>query len=206
MIIETYGQLKQAIADWLNREDLNDQIPQFIQMFEARANRIIRAPDMVKRATAFTTDTFFVVPADWLETISFMSLDNSRVLEFVSVEHSMALRSLPQTEGRLRYYTHIDGKFFLIPGPGDKPVNLELIYRAKIPALKENDGTNWLLAKHPDLYLYGSLVAAEPYLKNDERLVTWRMLSDNAIAEIREAANRAEYPQGRLVMKSKTFG
>ena len=39
MAITNYSELKSAIADWLDRTDLTDQIPDFITLAEARHKR-----------------------------------------------------------------------------------------------------------------------------------------------------------------------
>jgi hypothetical protein len=215
---DTYLELQDTVADWLNRKDLNEKIPQFIRLFEARASRELRTHDMVKRATATVNSGYFVVPSDWRETIALLRTSNDlRSLRFVSIENSF--------EERARYhgtnpcppeiYTQMDGKFFLYPAPqGD--VDLELVYRASIPTLSNgvtdpmgNDisvPTNWLLEKSPDIYLFGSLAEAEPYLKNDERVALWQSKADRIIASMQIEAERASFPQGALAMKRKTFG
>jgi len=42
------------------------------------------------------------------------------------------------------------------------------------------DATNWLLTNHPGVYLYGSLIEAEPYLVNDTRIKLWASLYKDA--------------------------
>lgn len=204
--MDTYALLQTAIAGWLNREDLTARIPDFITLFEARANRELRTQDMVQRVASTVSDEFFVAPDDWLETISFMRTSGSppRRLSFMSVENSIAERALEPT-GDVTHYTHIDGNFYLIPAPSEE-ITLELIYRAKIPALSDENTTNWLLTKSPDLYLYGSLVAAEPYLKNDARLPVWLGLTNQIFEAMRAETERAAYPQGSLNAKRRTFG
>lgn len=59
-----------------------------------------------------------------------------------------------------------------------------ILYSRELPALSGSNPTNWLLDKADDLYLYGSLVFAEPYLKNDSRIATWASLADSAMKEV----------------------
>ena len=42
MAISTFAELKTAAANWLDRSDLTDRIPEFIALAEARFNRILR--------------------------------------------------------------------------------------------------------------------------------------------------------------------
>jgi hypothetical protein len=206
MAFENYTTLKSDIADWLNREDLTDKIPAFIRLFEARANRVLRTHDMVKRSTALTDNGYFSVPAEWLETIALMLTSGSppRPLEFVSIENSFALRAQARS-GLPTHYTHMDGKFFLIPAPTTE-TNLELIYRGAVPPLTAEAPVNWLLTRSPDLYLFGALSEAEPYLKNDERVALWQAKTAQVLGDMAYEAERAAYPQGALKMKARTFG
>ena len=42
MAIGTFAELKTATANWLDRSDLTDRIPEFIALAEARFNRVLR--------------------------------------------------------------------------------------------------------------------------------------------------------------------
>ena len=55
MAIGTFAQLKTAAANWLDRSDLTDRIPEFIALAEARFNRILRTRDMETVSTAIST-------------------------------------------------------------------------------------------------------------------------------------------------------
>src|SRR5690606_22233244 len=67
MPIGTYDELRAAVASWLARGDLADQIPDFIALAEARINRLIRTREMETRATAETTagSAYLPLPADF---------------------------------------------------------------------------------------------------------------------------------------------
>ena len=55
MAIGTFAELKVAAANWLDRSDLTDRIPEFISLAEARFNRILRIRDMETVSTAIST-------------------------------------------------------------------------------------------------------------------------------------------------------
>ena len=55
MAIGTFAQLKTAAANWLDRSDLTDRIPEFISLAEARFNRLLRIRDMETVSTAIST-------------------------------------------------------------------------------------------------------------------------------------------------------
>ena len=47
MAINTYATLQTAVANWLDRSDLTDRIPEFIALAEARMNRTLRLAIML---------------------------------------------------------------------------------------------------------------------------------------------------------------
>jgi hypothetical protein len=48
-----------------------------------------------------------------------------------------------------------------------------MTYYKSFDALSDSTQTNWLILNAPDLYLYGTLLQAEPFLMNDERVPLW---------------------------------
>ncbi|MEI9890926.1 MAG: hypothetical protein WDN45_10435 [Caulobacteraceae bacterium] len=86
------------------------------------------------------------------------------------------------------FYGLYGGQLRLHPAP-DQAYAAELVYLQTIPALSQTNPSNWLLAAHPDAYLYGALAQSAPYLKADERLSTWSSLFLGVLADI-EAADR----------------
>src|SRR5210317_497856 len=69
MSIGTYAELKTAIANFLARDDLTDQIPNFIQLAEARMSRELETREQEKRSTATLTagDEYIALPTDMRE-------------------------------------------------------------------------------------------------------------------------------------------
>jgi hypothetical protein len=54
MAISNYTELKTAVANWLDRDDLTARIPEFIALAEARFNRVLRIRAMESKQTAST--------------------------------------------------------------------------------------------------------------------------------------------------------
>lgn len=209
MALTNYTELKAAIADWLNRADLTAQIPDFIALAEARFNRNIRTRDMISRQVATTSTEFVPVPNDWLETYQLelppvASGGTKTPLQYISPNEAATYQAASMY-GQTRYYTIIDGLFELVPKPTTTPVTLTCVYYARIPALTSTNGSNWLLQKAPDLYLYQSLAAAAPYLNNDERIATWLTMAGQGVEELRLESERAMRSQTSLVAQRRGF-
>ena len=58
-------------------------------------------------------------------------------------------------------------------------------YYAKLTLLRDDgDGINWLTTNAPDLLLYGSLLEAEPFIKNDPRIPIWQQFYAQAFKDV----------------------
>lgn len=207
MPLNSYSALKASIASWLNREDLTTQIPDFISMAEARFNRELRVNAMVQRDTTTATSGYVELPSDWLSHIAIVvnaPATNREALTYIGVEEYYDWQNRGLT-GAPRYYTIIDNKILLLPLPSSN-TDLEITYYAQIPALSDSNASNWLLARSPDLYLYASLIQAEAYLVNDERIPLWSAATDKIIADMTLESERAKRPQGALAARRRTFG
>ena len=66
MAIASYADLKTSIANFLARSDLTAQIPDFIQLAEARINRELETREQEKRSTATLVagDEYISLPTD----------------------------------------------------------------------------------------------------------------------------------------------
>ena len=206
MALDTFAGLKTTIADYLNRDDLTAIIPTFITLAEAKLNRKLRVRQMLKRATASVDSQYFAYPADWLQAKEFQLNTNPIVrLQFVTEAYGDELKANNYvSSGQPGYYTIIGTQLEVIPTP-DATYTGELTYYAKIPALSDSNTSNWLLAYAPDLYLYGALTEATPYLKDDERLGTWGQLYTNSLSDIEIADQRASVSSTPLV-RARSLG
>jgi len=206
MALDTYAGLKATIADYLNRDDLTSVIPSFIAIAEAKFNRKVRTRQMIKRAEAQIESQFFAYPSDWLQAKEFQLNVNPIVrLRFVTEAQGDELKASKYiTVGQPLYYTITGSQLEFIPTP-DVTYSAELTYYAKIPALSDSNTSNWLLAYAPDLYLYGALMEASPYLKDDERLAVWGQLYANSLADIEVADQRASVSSTPIV-RARSLG
>jgi len=206
MALDTFSGLKTTIADYLNRDDLTSIIPSFITLAEAKFNRKLRVRQMVKRATATLDTQYFAFPSDFLQAKE-LQLNTNPItyLQYVTMNQGdYASQNLYISVGKPQYYTIIGTQIEVIPTP-DTSYTGELTYYGKIPALSDSNTSNWLLAYAPDLYLYGALLEATPYLKDDERLATWSTLYANSLGDIEVADQRASVSSTPIV-RARSLG
>ena len=206
MALDTFAGLKATIAAYLNRDDLTSIIPSFITLAEAKFNRKLRVRQMVKRANATLDTQYFAFPADFLQAKEFQLNTNPiTYLQYVTQNQGdYGSANNYVAAGKPQFYTIIGTQIQVIPTP-DASYTGELTYYGKIPALSDSNTSNWLLAYAPDLYLYGALLEASPYLKDDERLAVWSSLYTNSLGDIEIADQRASVASTPIV-RARSLG
>lgn len=204
MSIGTYDELKTAIADFLNREDLTSAIPTFISLAESRASRDLRHWRMEKRVATQLDVQYVTIPTDFLQPIRLQITDApTNEVAPISTAQMLQLRGDRNDRvGRPTNYALTAGGLELYPTP-DLTYNASLVYHARVPALSASNATNWLLTEAPDVYLYGALVHAAPYLKDDARLQIWEGLTAQGIANLNTSSSDAKFGGVGLVMRTK---
>lgn len=184
MAITNYGELKSAIADWLDRSDLTARIPDFVSFAEARIHYgSAQGPMMLEpvRLRAMETEVDLTItsgratlPVDFLEgrRIVFLS-DPAQVIELIAPELFWRMDAGLSTGTPVRA-TIEGGDLILSPSP-DTSNDVQLTYFAKFAGLSLDTDTNWLLQNAPDVYLFAALVEAAIYTRNrqaaDEYLI-----------------------------------
>lgn len=204
MAITTYTELKSAVSDWLNRDDLDAVLDSFIALAEASFSRILRVRQMITRTTLPTSGQYLDLPSDFLEIFNIQL--GSEPLQYLSPEILDQMRAGDDTSADSCYYTIVGSQIELYPTPADGS-SLELSYYARIPALSDVQATNWLLASSPDVYLYGALTQSAPYLKEDPRAQVWSQLAQSALQQLTIAEDDSRHGGHTLrVSSSRTFG
>ena len=195
MALSTFTELKDAIADWLDRSDLTARIPDFIALAEARINRELRIRPMEVRSIMYTTSgqKYFNLPGGYIQMRNIqLNTNPTQPLEYITPEMLDRLYG-SNTTGKPKAYTLIGDEIQLSPIP-DSAYELEMAFYEKFTSL--GDGTsgtvtsNWLTKNAPDILLYGALMEAEPFIKNDERVAVWLNGYGNAIDKLQKADQR----------------
>lgn len=200
MALTTYAELVASVADWLNRTDLTSQVPDFIALMEADFDadvRTARHRRRICRSTGEIDSEYETLPANYLaiQSLEIALDDRSWRLEHITPEE-MANRKQAVDDWRdaledensdltdvpPKYFSIVGTEVRLFPEPETTYTMLMNVYE-KLYALATYD-TNWLLETYPQAYLYGSLLQAAPYLKDDERVPVWQALYDQAIQKI----------------------
>jgi hypothetical protein len=207
MALTTYNELKTSIGDWLNRSDLTTAIPDFISLAEAQIERTLRTRQMIVRANASFDAQYGAVPSDFLEvkSLKLTSTNPQTPLSFLSIDALDNEMTKYTASGKPKFFGVVGGQFRIVPTP-DANYTTELTYYAKLTKLSTSVASNWLLSSSPDIYLYGSLLQAAPYLQDDARIQTWATLYERALNDLQTADDRGSSSGGALLTRAKTFG
>jgi hypothetical protein len=208
MSIKNYAELKTAIADWLNRTDLEARIPDFITLCEAAIYRQLRSTnneklqDYVFDSNGVTNIKDKIpVPSDYLQPrlLSYNDVPLTRISE------AQYLKKLKESDAARepKYYTRIHDELLFYPKfDGDEQdAKVQLWYYFRPPALdvivppatSSDTNTNDVLLNSPDLYLFGSLLQAQAYLIGDERLGIWGTQYQVALDQQTELSEDEDY-------------
>ena len=205
MAIDSYSKLKTSVATWLDRDDLTDNIPDFISLAEDRINRHIRVRSMEHRAEMSTASgqEYYGLPDGYIQMrhIAVQGTPN-KDLEYLTPERFDT--DLIGT-GKPKYYTLIGNDLRLGPTPGGE-YTVEMVFYRKFSHLSDTLISNKLLEDHSDVLLYGALLEAEPFVKNPEAAQMWGLYFNQAIDAIALADAKDRHSGGALFIKSDHRG
>ena len=200
MAIGTFAQLKPAAANWLDRSDLTDRIPEFITLAEARFNLVLRIRDMETVSTAISTSAGtreYNLPTGFVQMKEFhLSTDPITPLAYITPE-MMSRMQAGSSKSKPQVFTIIADKVRLGPNP-DAVYTTSMLYYKAFTALSDSATTNDMLTNNPDVYLYGTLLEAEPFIMNDERVGLWLAAFEKAVSDIQNQDNKDRHSGSQL--------
>ena len=199
--ITNYATLQSAIADYLNRADLTAQIQTFIQFCEADLNTRLRSREMIVNATATSDGQFVALPPDWLEAINMMIVGGQSPLRYITPDEADTIIKA-QTYTSTRFYSMTTGVIELVP-PAVDDITIDMVYYGKIPALSDANTTNWLLTKAPDVYLYGALTHAAPFLMDDQRMPVFSQIYLARVQSLQDESQKALHSGSPLISRPR---
>jgi hypothetical protein len=201
MALDTYADLSAAITDWMDDPNLSSQVDGFIRLAEARFNRVVDTPDMQGSTTLDASTATIALPADYYE-VRGLFLNGAYTLPLEALTLN-ALKSLyPDNLSGVPVAYAVDGLNLVLGPLPNAACTVTLNYKQKLQGLSATNATNWLLTKHPDLYLLACLVAAELRGWNDGRLPILKSAADEMIEEVNAAGKSAKIAAGPLRMRA----
>lgn len=182
--VMTYDSLNSTVLQYLERQDqaVVNAIPTFITLCEFEIAQEIKTLGQLSVVTSNMSASNPVIqkPARWRKTVSMTILGATeatpvllRKFEYLKTYWpNVTLTGLPE------FYADIDyDHWYFAPTP-DQAYSFEVLYYERIPPLSSENQTNWLTQNAPNAMLYGTLLQAMPFLKNDARAIFQQKYSE----------------------------
>ena len=192
----TFETLKEDVLRYLERGAtyasdpvVYEQIPRLINLAERRISRELKIQGFI----AVVTDTLTVgqsvypKPDRWRDTVSInigtgANLADRTTLYARDYEYCRNYWPNESQTDTPQFYADYNYSNWLIAPTPDQEYPFEVLYYELPPLLDDSIQTNWLTEYAPQLLLYGTLLEATPFLKNDDRIATWQQYYDRAAA------------------------
>lgn len=183
MALDNYGALKESITKWLWRtgdKDTEQFAPDLVTLAEAHFSRKLRVREMEAVATLPVVDGVATLPTGFraVKSVRETGADHSRITP-KPIDELERYEDL--SAGLLQFYDLVGDEIHFWPRAA---TTVRLRYVKTLDALGDTNASNWLLLKHPDLYLYQSLACGEAFNMNDQRVAMWKAKAQMAMAEV----------------------
>ena len=172
----TYSGLKTAIQNYVDSSETTfvNTLDTFIQEAENRIFNTIELNVFRKNVTgtAASGNAYLSAPTDFVAPLSLAVLDSSNNYTYLLLKHPSFMRSYIKsaaTTGVPKYYGQFDDDTFILAPTPNANLTFELHYLYEPASLttKGDSGTTWVSTNTPNLLLYGSLVEASIFMKQD---------------------------------------
>ena len=192
MAIGTYAELQTAVANWLDRDDLTDRIPEFIALAEAKMNRNLRISLMENVSTDIIMAggiRDYSLPTGFTGMKEFhLTTDPVVALSYITPEmmNRMWAGSNVGKPQAFTLFSHAGTRKIRFGPSPDAAYTTSMLYLKKIDNLSVTNTTEAMLTENPDIYLYGALLEAEPFLMNDARVQLWATMLEKVAQDLQE--------------------
>ena len=195
MALTNFSDLKSAIATWLRRTGettFASSTEDFIALAEADIRRRLTTTQTETNATlSLSAGTATVsLPSDyngWRSAV--LQTDPVRAIDYLAPD-KLAQEFNTNASGYPRAFTIISNSTLKVAPTPDAAYDIEFLYYLMVPNLSDEAPTNWLLTGYPDVYLYGALVQAEPFIQRATLLPVWKQKYEEAIASLNDQSAR----------------
>jgi hypothetical protein len=199
-----YGEFKTLLTRYLKREDLTDLYASWFEFTCSRIDMQLRLQEQEYRAITKPTSQYVSLPPDFIEMRSLQSsLNGGTPLEYVTAKQ-IDLRNLASVPpGKTCYYTIFNNQVELIAPPSeDSELTLEMIYYAKLVPLTQDSASNKVLEAYPNLYLYGCMLEAANFLKDEQDLKNYAQLWRDYSTELNNKQSAGRHSASNLRMRA----
>lgn len=194
----TYNSLLNDLRAYLERgatlatdPTVYEQLPNLVNLAERRLQRDIKVVGTISVVSSTMIDgtAVYAKPDRWRETVSMFAgvgngFNTRKELFTRSYEYCRTYWPDQASKDEPRFYADYDYQHWLIVPTPDDDYPYEILYNEQPVYLDDSNQTNWFTEYAPDALLYGSLLEAQPFLKNEEMITVWDQFYQRAIGAI----------------------
>lgn len=192
----TFTTLKEDVQRYLERGAtmgtdpiIVEQLPRLINLAERRIARELKVQGFstVVTGTLSAGQSVYPKPDRWRDTVSMnigTGAGNTTRKQLFTRAYEYVRQYWPDETltGEPQFYADYDYTHWVFAPTPDADYPFEILYYELPPLLDDSVQSNWLTEYAPQLLLYGTLLEATPFLKNDERIPVWQAMYDRAAA------------------------
>lgn len=185
--VMTYTSLVEDISSYLERTDTAtlEKIPTFIMLAEQQIALEIKFLGnlTVQESSMVATEPVISKPARWRKTVSMnvVVAGNRQPVLLRKLEYLREYWPNATETDIPIYYADYDYTHWLVAPTPDIDYSFEVLYYERVQPLDSTNQTNWFTIYAPQALLYGTLLQAMPFIKNDERIPMWKAQYDLVI-------------------------
>lgn len=185
--VMTYTSLVNDVETYLERTDQAtiDKIPTFIMLAEQVLAADLKFLGNIAVATSAMVQGANVIdkPARWRKTVSMNIVVNGRRQPVLLRKYEYLREYWPDPTATdvPEFYCDYDFTHWLVAPTPDDDYTFEVLYYERVQPLDSNNQSNWFTQYAPQAMLYGTLLQAMPFLKNDERIAVWQAQYQQAV-------------------------
>lgn len=189
----TYSSLLDDARNYLDRGSVNDpslyaQLPRLVAMAEKRISRDLKPQGFERFVTTSVAAGTYILqkPERWRETICLQLSVGTNVYPLYLRTREFIFARYPDQSvtGQPQFYSDMGYSVWQIGPIPDATYPIEVNYYELLQPLDATNQTNWLTEYAPNLMLYGVLLEAMPFLKNDPRIAVWTQMYKEASASL----------------------
>ncbi len=175
--VMTYDSLTTDITQYLERNDaaVVNQIPSFIMLAEFEIAEQIKTlgQQQVVESTMTIGEPVIPKPARWRKTVSMNVTVSGQIQPILLRKYEYLRQYAPSstTTSTPLYYSDYNYDNWLVAPTPDQAYSFEGLYYERLAPLSSSNQTNWITQNAPNAMLYGTLLQAMPFLKNDQRQI-----------------------------------
>jgi len=211
MAISNYSELKLSIANWIARDDLTEDIDNFIDLAESRINYgsddpykseplsvlgMEQANEDITISAQMTS-----LPTGFLEARAlYLDTSNKADLDYLPPDRFWQTTLARSGTAQPSIYTIQGTNLVVAPSP-DTTYTGKISYFKKLDPLSSTTTTNWLITNAPNIYLYGALLEAYIFIKDYDEADKMFSHFRSSIGGLVNQDKRARHSGSSLVMR-----